>query len=376
MILKVLKRVSLVTLAIVVLLIVIGFFYMKLPQFGTSPEGERLTSLERSFNYKDGKFENIHITPDLTEGYSLAEVTWEFFTNRNERRRPIDIIPSVKTDLLHLPIDQDVLVWFGHSSYFMQIDGKRILVDPVFSGNASPIPGTVTSFNGTDRFTVYDLPEIDYLFISHDHYDHVDYETLTKLQTKTKKVICGLGVGAHFEQWGYTPESIIERNWNESVSLDSGFVAHVTPARHFSGRGLSRNNTLWVSFVLQTPSLKIYMGGDSGYDTHFSDIGNAFGPIDLAILDNGQYDKKWKYIHTMPEEVLQAAHDVKAKRLFPVHSSKFVLANHPWDEPLMRVTELNSISADPMPLVTPIIGELVFLHDETHIFKPWWVGVR
>lgn len=375
-ILRVLKRVALVTLSLIVILVIVAFFYMKLPQFGTSPEGERLTRIAKSSNFKEGKFENIHTTPDLTEGYSTVGVTWEFLTNRSERRRPVDIIPSVKTDLLHLPIDQDVLVWFGHSSYFMQIDGKRILVDPVLSGNASPIPGTITAFNGTDGYSVEDFPEIDYLFISHDHYDHVDYETLIKLKSKAKKVICGLGVGAHFEGWGYSLDNVIEKDWNESVNLDSGFVAHVTPARHFSGRGLTRNNTLWVSYVLQTPTLKIYMGGDSGYDTHFADIGKEFGPIDLAILDNGQYDKKWKYIHTLPEEVLQAAHDLKAKRLFPVHSSKFVLANHPWDEPLMSVTELNNKASDPIPLVTPIIGELVFLHDETHQFKPWWVGVR
>ena len=374
--LKVLKRVALGVLGLMALLLVIGFLYMKLPQFGTSPADERLTFMEKSSNFKEGRFENIHITPELTDGYSMTEVAFDFFTNRSERRRPIDIIPSIKTDLLHLSIDQDVLVWFGHSSYFMQIDGKRILVDPVFSGNASPVPGTVTSFEGTDRYTVDDLPEIDYLFISHDHYDHTDYETIIKLQPKTKKVICGLGVGAHFEKWGYSLDSIIETNWNESTALDSGFIAHTTPARHFSGRGLSRNNTLWVSYVLQTPTLKIYIGGDSGYDTHFADIGNTFGSIDLAILDNGQYDKKWKYIHTLPEEVLQAAHDLKAKRLFPVHSSKFVLANHPWDEPLIKITELNTKTANPIPLVTPIIGELVFLKNEKQKFKRWWAGVK
>jgi L-ascorbate metabolism protein UlaG (beta-lactamase superfamily) len=375
-ILKVVRRIAFVVLALLFLVIVVAFFYMKLPQFGTSPAGDRLTLMEKSSNFENRKFKNIHVTPELTEGYSAVEVTLEFLTNRNERLRPIDIIPSVKTDLLHLPIDQDVLVWFGHSSYFIQIDGKRILVDPVFSGNASPIPGTVTSFAGTDRYTVDDLPEIDYLFISHDHYDHVDYETVDQLKSKVRKVICGLGVGAHFEQWGYSSEQIMERNWNEQVDLDSGFIAYVTPARHFSGRGLSRNNTLWVSYVLLTPTLKIYMGGDSGYDTHFADIGKTFGPIDLAILDNGQYDKKWRYIHTLPDEVLRAAHDLKAKRLFPVHSSKFVLANHSWDEPLIKVTALNNSSANPIPLVTPIIGELVFLKDEKQEFKPWWVGVK
>jgi len=349
---------------------------MKQPKFGKSPSGERLTRIQKSNNYKDGKFVNLNPTPELTEGTSYLSLTYDFLFVKKERQRPIDIIPSVKMDLLNLPITENVLVWFGHSSYYMQIDGKRILVDPVFSGNASPVPGTVKSFKGTDRYTVDDLPEIDYLFISHDHYDHIDYETILKLKDKTKKVICGLGVGSHFEYWGYKLENIFENDWNEQIELDDGFIAYTTLARHFSGRSFSRCNTLWMSYVLQTPSLKIYIGGDSGYDTHFADIGNKFGPIDLAILDNGQYDEKWKYIHMLPSEVLQAATDLKAKRLFPVHSSKFVLANHPWDEPLVRVTDLNRKSAAPIKMVTPIVGELVNLKDENQKFENWWEGLK
>lgn len=349
---------------------------MKLPKFGKKPAGERLSVIQKSPNYKNGKFVNIHPTLEIAEGYTTLGVTYNFFFNNDERRNPIDIIPSVKTDLLNLPLDKDILVWFGHSSYFIQIDGKRILVDPVFSGNASPVPGTIKSFKGTDRYTVEDLPRIDYLFISHDHYDHVDYETLIKLKPKTKKVICGLGVGAHFEHWGYTTNNIIEKDWNETIDLGNGFVVYTSPARHFSGRGFTRNNTLWMSYLLQTPTMKIYIGGDSGYDTHFAAIGNKYGPIDLAIIDNGQYNVAWRYIHTLPEEVLQAAKDLKAKRLFPVHSSKFVLANHSWDEPLRKVSELNSNSEKPITLVTPMIGELVLLKGITQEFKQWWAGVK
>jgi L-ascorbate metabolism protein UlaG (beta-lactamase superfamily) len=304
----------------------------------------------------------------------MLGVAYAQFFRKAPRRSPVQEIPSVKTDLLHLPPGADVLVWFGHSSYFIQLDGKRILVDPVFSGNASPVPGTVKSFRGTDVYGPADLPDIDYLFISHDHYDHVDYQTLLSLKDKIGKVICGLGVGAHFEHWGYPAEKIIERDWNETIALGNGFMAHTTPARHFSGRAFAKNNTLWLSYVLQSPTTKIFIGGDSGYDTHFADIGNRFGPIDLAILDNGQYDLAWRYIHTLPEEVLKAARDLKAKRLFPVHSSKFVLANHPWDEPLVKITELNK--AYHFPLVTPMIGELVRLDETNQSFKQWWVGVK
>ena len=363
-----------IAVTLITLLSLITFLYMMQTKFGKNPSGERLARMIKSPHFKDGKFQNLSHTPEITEGFGYTDVMYEFFFKSPPRRSPIDVIPSVKTDLLNLPPDQDVLVWFGHSSYFIQLDGKRILVDPVFSGNASPIPGTNKSFKGTDRYTVEDLPAIDYLFISHDHYDHVDYETLIKLKSKVKTVFCGLGIGAHFEDWGYSLNAIVETDWNEKLEPDSGFVIYTKPARHFSGRGLTKNNTLWQSYLLQSPTMKIYIGGDSGYDTHFADIGSEHGPIDLVLIDNGQYDIKWKYIHTLPEEVIQAAKDLKAKRLFPVHSSKFMMANHPWDEPLIRVTELNREAK--IPLVTPIIGELVYLKDEHQFFKPWWVGVR
>lgn len=371
---KFIKRTMIVLLSIVLLLTIATLLYMRQDKFGKNPSGIRLERIKQSPNFKNGKFQNFSKTPTLAEGHNYFEVIYENYFKNKPRHYPTDIILSVKTDLLNLPVDTNVLVWFGHSSYFIQIDGKRILVDPVFSGNASPLPRTVKSFKGTDTYTVADLPDIDYLFISHDHYDHVDYETLIALKDKTKKVICGLGVGSHFEYWGYENSKIIEKDWNEKAELDSGFTAFVEPARHFSGRGLSTNNTLWASYVLQTPSMKIYIGGDSGYDTHYADVGNKHDSIDLAILDNGQYNEAWKYIHNLPEDVLKAAQDLKAKRIFPVHSSKFALAAHSWDEPLVKLTELNK-SYD-IPLVTPIIGEIVNLKCTTQQFKQWWVGLK
>ena len=364
----------LVVLTIIALLGIITFFYMRQPKFGKSPSGARLEKIKKSPHYKDGQFQNLNFTPEFTEGYNMLDVMYQMLFQKVPRRNPEEQISSRKTDLRHLPLNQDILVWFGHSSYFIQLDGKRFLVDPVFSGNASPIPGSNQAFKGADRYTVDDLPNIDYLIISHDHYDHVDYETQVKLKSKIKKVICGLGVGSHFEHWGFASKDIIEKDWNEKIDLDKGFVVYTVPARHFSGRGFSRNNTLWLSYLLQTPTMKIYIGGDSGYDTHFAQVGNKYGPIDLAILENGQYNKSWKYIHMHPEEVLQAAQDLKARRLFPVHSGKFAMANHAWDEPLIRITEANKIKN--IPLVTPIIGEPVNLIDEHQVFAQWWVGVN
>lgn len=346
------------------------FIFMQQAQFGKLPSGARLEKIKKSPNYKNGSFQNLSHTPDLTEGVSYWMVLKEFFFVKKERMKPSKALPSVKTNLLALDPAENVLVWFGHSSYFMQIDGKKILIDPVLSGAASPIAFTTPSFEGADIYTVNDLPAIDYLFISHDHWDHTDYQTLMQLEPKVNKVICGLGTGEHFEHWGYDMSKVVEKDWNEKITLDSGFTAYTTPARHFSGRGFSRNKSLWTSFVLQTPSSQLFIGGDSGYDTHFESIGKQFGVFDLVILENGQYDKSWKYIHMMPEEVLKAAKDLNAKRLFPVHSSKFSLANHSWDAPLRTITEHNKQVQ--MPLITPKIGEKVNLSDTTQQFSEWW----
>ena len=361
-------------LILIGLLILSVFLFLNQNKFGKAPDQKRMKKYALLFNYKNGKFQNLSETPELTNGHSMIGVMYDYFFKKSKRIKPSDVIPSVKLDLLNIPLDSQILVWFGHSSYFMQIDGKRILVDPVFSGNASPISGTNRAFPGTDRYSVRDLPTIDYLFITHDHYDHLDYPTILELLPKVKKVICGLGVGAHLEYWGYAPDLLHEMNWYESIALDSGFTAFCEPAMHFSGRSFSRNNTLWASFLLQTPNRKIYIGGDSGYDTHFADIGKRHGPIDLAILDNGQYDLAWQNIHNLPEEVLKAAHDLQARCVFPVHSSKFVMANHPWDEPLQRITALNATLN--VPLMTPIIGEMVNLNDTNRIFKKWWKGIN
>lgn len=360
-------------LATLALLTVAVLVFVYQPPFGSLPSGARLERIQKSPHYRNGSFQNLSHTPDLTEGVSYYAVLKEFLFSEKPRVKPIDSIPSTKTDLLALQPDENVLVWFGHSSYFMQLDRKKFLVDPVLSGNASPLSFTTKSFKGTDRYTVNDLPEIDYLLISHDHWDHVDYQTLLALKPKIKKIICGLGVGAHFERWGFDANIILEEDWNTTIPLETGFIVHTAPARHFSGRGFSRNKSLWSSYVLETPSTKIYIGGDSGYDTHFAEIGKNYGPFDLVLLENGQYDKSWKYIHMMPEEVLDAAVDLKAKKLFPVHSSKFALGNHSWDDPLIRISKRNEVVK--MPLVTPIIGEVVYVKDSTQVFKEWWKGV-
>jgi L-ascorbate metabolism protein UlaG (beta-lactamase superfamily) len=363
-----------IAISIIFLLTLSVYLFLRHPKFGKLPTGERLERIKNAPNYQKGAFQNQSITPNLTEGATYFTVINEFFFEKKKRVKPTDRIPSAKTDLINLDITKDILVWFGHSSYFMQIDGKRILVDPVLCGYASPFSFSTKAFKGTDNYTTDDIPPIDFLFISHDHWDHLDYDTIKKLQPKIKQVVCGLGTGEHLEHWGYSPNKIIEKNWNEQILLDNGFSVHIVPARHFSGRGLKRNQALWTSFVLQTPTMKIFIGGDSGYDKHFAETGKTFGGFDLVILENGQYDKSWKHIHMMPDEILKAATDLKAKKLLAVHNSKFAIANHPWDEPLINVAA--QLKAENINLLTPKIGEQVNLKDNNQVFTEWWKNIN
>jgi L-ascorbate metabolism protein UlaG (beta-lactamase superfamily) len=195
-----------------------------------------------------------------------------------------------------------------------------------------------------------------------------------KLKSKVKHVICGLGVGEHFRYWGYDSSMVHELDWHDNIQLENDFSITATPARHFSGRGLKRNMSLWVSFAIKTKNHNLYIGGDSGYDTHFKEIGEKYGPFDLAVLECGQYDKSWKYIHMMPEEVVQAGFNLKASKVIPVHWSKFSLGNHPWDEPIIRyTTEAEKLK---QTYFAPFIGEKINVNDSVTYKSNYWVSIK
>ena len=345
-----------IIIAVIAVICISVFAFINQPSFGRLPQGEHLERIKRSPHYRDGQFSNLHQTPVMASDKGFFEAMFSFLFRKPEGLRPEDAVPTMKTDLHKLERDKDVLIWFGHSSYFIQIDGKRILVDPVFC-MASPVSFVNKPFKGTDIYKPEDMPDIDYLVISHDHWDHLDYRTVKSLKDRVGKVICGLGVGEHLEHWGYSKEQLVELDWQENAALDNGFTVHCLPARHFSGRGLKANQTLWASFLLETPSQKLYMAGDGGYDSHFEEIGKRFPDIDLAILENGQYNEDWKYIHLMPSDMEKAARELKAKRILTVHHSKYALAMHPWDEPLMN--EKNMQKQDSLNMLVPVIGEVV-----------------
>jgi len=370
---KFFKYTFITLLVLIVVLTVTVMIFTQQTKFGKLPSGKRLERIQKSPNFKDGKFQNLSHTPDLAEGASYPKVIWEFLFGKSKRATPKDSLPSKKIDLKNLPKNQDILVWFGHSSYFIQTDGKTFLIDPVLSGAASPVKFTTRSFKGTDVYTTDDFPEIDFLLISHDHWDHLDYETVMALKPKIKHVVTGLGTGEHFEYWGFDTKIIHEGDWYEKFDFEDNFTIHITPTRHFSGRGLTRNKALWASFVIQTPTKSLYIGGDSGYDKHFAEIGAKFGGFDLVILESGQYNESWKYIHMLPHEIVKAAQDLKAKKLMPVHWGKFVLANHAWDEPILKVSEFGEHHQ--MPLLTPMIGEGVDF-TKSQNFEAWWKKVN
>jgi L-ascorbate metabolism protein UlaG (beta-lactamase superfamily) len=340
------------------------------PRFGKPPQGDRLDRVQESPNFRDGKFQNLIQTPKFSKDVGWVSLLWSGIFDKNERLVPDSPVPAVKTDLKSLNPKTDAVVWLGHSSWFIQADGKRILVDPVFSDFAAPFSFLNKAFAGTSIYRVEDMPEIDCLLISHDHWDHLDYPTVTALQSKVKQVICALGVGAYFQEWNYPKGKIHEGDWGDSITLGKDLTVHVLPARHYSGRLFEENKTLWAGFVIQTPGLRIFYSGDSGYGPHFANIGNTFHGFDLVLLDCGQYDPRWAYIHMTPEEAARATQDLGARALIPAHVGRFAIANHPWNEPFQRLAKASQDK--PYRLLMPRIGESPLLDGTPSNFIGWW----
>ena len=326
------------------------------PCFGRIPRGARLEKVKKSPYYKDGEFQNEDTTVLMTGKSSF----WDMVTGRKKSKRLIPKegeVQVIKNDLKHLPKDKDLYVWFGHSSFLLQLSGRTILVDPVFIA-FSPVRFIGKAFPGTDIYKPEDMPDtIDYLIISHDHYDHLDHKTVFAFKNRVGKVICPLGVGENFEHWGYAKEQIIELDCNEDFT--DGFIFHCLPTRHFSGRSLKRNTTQRASWLIETPLRKVFYSGDGGYGVRFKRFGQQFPDIDLAIMENGQYDVNWRNIHTMPEELGKEVSELHPNRFITVHHSKVALANHAWDEP--RENERKAAEVSGIPLITCCIGEIVTL---------------
>jgi len=358
----------LITFSVLLLAFGGGYLFMNSAVFGALPEGKYLERIEKSANYREGKFQNLLPTTTALSFGKMTTAMREMMTAKD--KSPKNPLPSVHTDLQALSAEKPVIVWFGHSSYLIKAQGKSILVDPVFSGGASPVSGFAGAFKGADVYKSKDMPSvIDVLVLTHDHYDHLDYKTVLELQSQVKHIVCPLGVAAHLLRWGFNKSNITELDWWGATTPIHGLQLTALPARHFSGRGFTQFKSLWCSYMLEMDSLRIYLGGDSGYGGHFKEIGSKFANIDLAILECGQYNEKWSLIHMFPEQTLQAAKDLGVSKLFPVHWGKFALSVHPWYESINRLMAANANHE--MAITTPMIGEPMYL-EQTLPSSTWW----
>lgn len=320
-------------------------------------------------HFRNGAFHNEVPTEIMVKGTSMLKLLLKFFRKPPHAYPPAPM-PTVHTALKETPAGETAITWFGHSSYLVQDRGLNILVDPVFSNRASPVPFTVQAFQGSNVYSVKDLPDIDILVITHNHYDHLDARTIRRLRHRVKAVYTSLGVGKTLAHYGMPAQLITEMDWWERKEITPGTSLTATPARHFSGRGLlRRDSSLWSSFVYENHGRKIYIGGDSGYGPHFKEIGEKYGPFDIAILESGQYNAQWPNIHMNPEEAVQAGADLGAKVIMPVHWGKFALAFHPWNEPPARAVK--AAAEKGMRITLPRIGEQVIL-DVSYPDAHWW----
>lgn len=245
--------------------------------------------------------------------------------------------------------------WLGHSSLIIELDGVRFMTDPVF-GSAAPVSFAARRYVDSP-LSRKDLPPLDFIIISHDHYDHLEYDTVIRLKTSDVPFVVPLGVGSILQGWGIRPERIHELNWGDSVEL-SGIRITAETARHFSGRTLdNRNSTLWASFVVESAEKKLYFGADSGYGKHFRTIGEQYGPFDLVFLEIDAWNANWPNNHLFPEEAITAFHELRGKHLFPIHWGVFDLAGHPWDESIKILSPL--AEEEGISFITPEMGEKV-----------------
>ncbi|KXU37756.1 MBL fold metallo-hydrolase [Cephaloticoccus primus] len=371
--------------AVLLLALAAALFYFTHPVFGSAPRGERLARITRSPNYRDGSFQNQIETPMLTTDESRLSLMFRNFSGKRAETRPPRPLPTIKTDLRALDRSEDLILWLGHSSFYVQLGGLRILVDPIFSDYAAPFSWANRAFAGTLVYTAEDMPEIDLLVITHDHYDHLDYPTARALRAKARKIVAPLGVGAHLERWGYESDRVAELDWGDSYRAAPDGVTAVgeaataveviaTSGRHFSGRTFKRSQTLWMGLILRSAQRQLFFSGDTGYGPHFAEIGARHGPFDWVSLDSGQYNDRWRHMHMRPEESAQAAQELGARAFTPGHVGRFTLSDHDWDDPFRRIA---AASAErPYALWTPLIGQPMYLDGRAQHFGPWWEALR
>ena len=349
---KLLATVVVVLALLVLALLAATWGVLRLPAFGGTWEGARLARMQQSPQFTNGRFEN---TSPYVSKLSVLRELHDFLGD--EVREPAFEVPVLKmsADDLARPVASGLRSWWlGHASVLVEIDGVRILTDPVLSQRASPF-----QFIGPARLHPAPLPleqwkNIDAVVISHDHFDHLDMDTISHLARGGTQFYVGLGIGAHLERWQVPTNQIHEMDWWEHAEL-KGVTIHCTPARHYSGRTSMNNSTLWASWMIRGPQHALYYSGDTGYADHFKTIRARLGAPNLALIKVGAYGDTWMDIHMNPESAVQAHQDLGATTLLPVHWATFNLAYHDWAAPVVRT--LAAARAQGVQVVTPRVGE-------------------
>ena len=351
-------------------------FVLSLLPFGGKLTGERLARARAYAHYRDGAF--VNALPPAP--YRLGDV-WPLVKGQflgDEVRVPpsaIPVLPVAAAALKDAPAaDRLRAFWIGHASVYIEIDGLRMLVDPIFSDYASPFAIGPKRFHAPP-IALADLPPIDAVLITHDHYDHLDMHTVQQLARRGAAFYVPLGIGAHLEAWGVPATQIHDQVWWQEESL-RGVRIVSTPSRHYSGRGLTdQNATLWTSWSVIGARHRLHVTGDTGSSDHFRTIGERLGPFDMSFIKIGAYGPgaPWTDIHMTPEDAVRAHRALRARRMFPVHWGTFNLAFHAWDEPIRRA--LSAARADQVELVTPRVGEIVDA-DLPFASSAWWEAVR
>lgn len=341
-----------------------------LKQFGGKIKEQHKLKYANSKNWDGKQFINLEPTSIEVNIQSLPKLLQKQFANRKVKTPslPIPIAPF-DIDAFLKPSPYLKFIWYGHSVVLMRLQGKTILIDPMLGDNASPIaPIKTKRFSDNSIDIINQLPEIDLALFTHDHYDHLDYESLLQLKVKVKHFFVALGVERHLESWGISSSKITPFDWWKQEMYDDINITF-TPTRHFSGRGLSdRAKSLWGGWVFQTSNENIYFSGDGGYGSHFKTIGEKFKHFGFAFMECGQYNEHWHQIHMHPEESVQAAIDVNAKIALPIHWAGFSLALHDWTEPIERF--IKAAELEKLIIIYPEIG--ILISDYKNENKNWW----
>jgi L-ascorbate metabolism protein UlaG (beta-lactamase superfamily) len=345
-------------------------------QFGNKATKALKQVYSKSENWEDEKFKNSEKTQMGIKFTNIPKLLNKMLFQRTNRKpkQDIPIIPFNKESFL-TPTDSVKFVWYGHSVVLLRIGNKNILIDPMFGSNAAPIaPFAIKRFSTNTLQIIDDLPSIDAVLLTHDHYDHLDYKSIIKLKSKVSHYFVAMGIARHLEKWGINTKQIKEFDWWDTNVLDDIEISF-TPSRHFSGRGVGgRDTSLWGGWAIKNKKQNIYYTGDGGYGKHFKEINEKLGPFDFTFVECGQYNENWHHIHMYPEESVQVAIDTNSKCIMPMHWAGFSLSTHPWNESVERFVKCAKNKQ--VNYIIPKLGEITEINSGKINSETWWKNIE